>query len=50
MVLITCSTSQKGGKLDRTQFFRVFQTVGQLAGLPVEKRQARLFDLSRKWF
>jgi type 1 fimbriae regulatory protein FimB len=31
-------TSQKGGRLDRTQFFRVFQTIAQMAGLPVEKR------------
>jgi site-specific recombinase XerD len=30
-------TSQKGGKLDRTQFFRNFQTVAESAGLPVEK-------------
>jgi integrase len=30
--------SQKGGKLDRTQFFRVFQTVAKSAGLPPEKR------------
>ena len=31
-------TSQKGGKLGRTQFFRNFQTVAESAGLPVEKR------------
>ena len=31
-------TSQKGGRLDRTQFFRVFQTIAQIAGVPVEKR------------
>lgn len=31
-------TSQKGGRLDRTQFFRVFQTIAKAAGLPVEKR------------
>ncbi len=31
-------TSQKGGKLDRTQFFRVFQAIAEAAGLPVEKR------------
>jgi hypothetical protein len=29
-------TSQKGGKLSRIQFFRVFQTVGKSAGLSVE--------------
>jgi type 1 fimbriae regulatory protein FimB len=31
-------TSQKGGKLDRTQFFRVFRAVAKAAGLPSEKR------------
>ena len=31
-------TSQKGGRLDRTQFFRIFQAVAGAAGLPVEKR------------
>jgi site-specific recombinase XerD len=31
-------TSQKGGQLHRSQFFRVFQAVGETAGLPVEKR------------
>src|ERR1700683_3559011 len=31
-------TSQKGGKLSRIQFFRVFQTVAEIAGLSVEKR------------
>jgi site-specific recombinase XerD len=30
--------SQKGGKLSRTQFFRVFQTIAESAGLPVGKR------------
>jgi integrase/recombinase XerD len=30
-------TSQKGGKLDRTQFFRNFQRLAESAGLPVEK-------------
>jgi type 1 fimbriae regulatory protein FimB len=30
--------SQKGGKLDRTQFFRNFQSIAEAAGLPVEKR------------
>src|ERR1019366_9337760 len=28
--------SQKGGKLSRVQFFRVFQSIGELAGLPVD--------------
>jgi integrase/recombinase XerD len=31
-------TSQKGGRLDRTQFFRIFRTVAEAAGLPIEKR------------
>jgi site-specific recombinase XerD len=31
-------TSQKGGRLDRTQFFRIFQTVAETAALPIEKR------------
>ena len=30
--------SQKGGRLDRTQFFRLFQSVAASAGLPPEKR------------
>src|SRR6202161_2137892 len=30
-------TSQKGGKLDRTQFFRNFQVVAEAAGLSTEK-------------
>jgi hypothetical protein len=31
-------SSQKGGKLNRTQFFRNFQTITESAGLPLEKR------------
>lgn len=31
-------TSQKGGKLDRTQFFRLFQAIAESANLPREKR------------
>ena len=31
-------TSQKGGKLDRTAFFRLFQSVADRAGLPKEKQ------------
>jgi type 1 fimbriae regulatory protein FimB len=31
-------TSQKGGRLDRTQFFRIFQSIAEQAGLPAEKR------------
>jgi integrase/recombinase XerD len=39
-------TSQKGGKLDRTLFFRVFQMVAQLAGLPVDKRHPHVLKHS----
>jgi type 1 fimbriae regulatory protein FimB len=31
-------TSQKGGRLDRTQFFRLFQAIATTAGLSAEKR------------
>jgi type 1 fimbriae regulatory protein FimB len=31
-------TSQKGGRIDRTQFFRLFQALAGEAGLPAEKR------------
>lgn len=31
-------TSQKGGRLDRSQFFRLFKAVAGQAGLPAEKR------------
>ncbi len=31
-------TSQKGGRLDRTQFFRIFQAHAEAAGLPADKR------------
>lgn len=31
-------TSQKGGRLDRTAFFRMFQDVAERAGLPADKR------------
>ncbi len=30
--------SQKGGKLHRSQFFRVFQDVAERAGLPADRR------------
>ncbi len=39
-------TSQKGGKLDRTQFFRVFQSVAETAGLPAEKRHPHVLKHS----
>ena len=35
-------TSQKGGRLHRSQFFRVFQAHGKAAGLPSEKRHPHL--------
>jgi integrase len=31
-------TSQKGGRLDRSQFFRLFRAIASAAGLPAEKR------------
>jgi type 1 fimbriae regulatory protein FimB len=31
-------TSQKGGRLDRSQFFRLFRTIASQAGLPIEKQ------------
>src|ERR1017187_6710611 len=39
-------TSQKGGKLDRTQFFRVFQTIAETASLPIEKRHPHVLKHS----
>ena len=39
-------TSQKGGALDRTQFFRVFQAIAVVAGLPVEKRHPHVLKHS----
>jgi site-specific recombinase XerD len=39
-------TSQKGGKLDRTQFFRVFQTVAETAALPLDKRHPHVLKHS----
>jgi site-specific recombinase XerD len=39
-------TSQKGGKLSRIQFFRVFQTVAESAGLSVEKRHPHVLKHS----
>jgi site-specific recombinase XerD len=38
--------SQKGGKLDRTQFFRNFQKVAETAGLPAEKRHPHVLKHS----
>jgi len=39
-------TSQKGGKLSRIQFFRVFQKVAEIAGLSVEKRHPHVLKHS----
>ena len=39
-------TSQKGGKIDRTQFFRVFQVVAAAAGIPSEKRHPHVLKHS----
>jgi integrase len=39
-------TSQKVGRLDRTQFFRIFQTVAGVAGLPAEKRHPHVLKHS----
>jgi site-specific recombinase XerD len=39
-------TSQKGGKLDRTQFFRVFRAVAESADLPREKRHPHVLKHS----
>src|SRR6266478_6822208 len=39
-------TSQKGGKLGRTQFFRNFQTVAESTGLPIEKRHPHVLNHS----
>jgi len=39
-------TSQKGGKLDRTQFFRNFQTIAESAGLTVDKRHPHVLKHS----
>ena len=39
-------TSQKGGKLGRTQFFRNFQTVAESSGLEVQKRHPHVLKHS----
>jgi site-specific recombinase XerD len=36
----------EGGRLDRTQFFRTFQTVAEAAGLPAEKRHPHVLKHS----
>jgi integrase/recombinase XerD len=39
-------TSQKGGRLDRTQFFRIFRASAEAAGLPSEKRHPHVLKHS----
>ena len=39
-------TSQKGGRLDRTQFFRIFRACAETAGLPQEKRHPHVLKHS----
>jgi site-specific recombinase XerD len=39
-------TSQKGGRLDRTQFFRIFRACAETAGLPAEKRHPHVLKHS----
>jgi len=39
-------TSQKGGKLNRTQFFRNFQRAAEQAALPIEKRHPHVLKHS----
>ena len=39
-------TSQKGGRLDRTQFFRVFQAISAAAGISSDKRHPHVLKHS----
>jgi type 1 fimbriae regulatory protein FimB len=39
-------TSQKGGRLDRSQFFRLFRTIASEAGLPGEKQHPHVLKHS----
>ena len=39
-------SSQKGGRLDRSQFFRLFQTIAVEAGIPTEKRHPHVLKHS----
>jgi len=39
-------TSQKGGKLHRSAFFRVFQSIAEAVGLPAEKRHPHVLKHS----
>lgn len=38
--------SQKGGRLDRSQFFRIFRSIAAAAGLPPEKRHPHVLKHS----
>lgn len=38
--------SQKGGRLDRSQFFRIFKSIAEKAGLPPEKRHPHVLKHS----
>jgi type 1 fimbriae regulatory protein FimB len=38
--------SQKGGRLDRSQFFRIFRSIAEMAGLPPEKRHPHVLKHS----
>ena len=38
--------SQKGGRLDRTQFFRLFRSIAAAAGLPLEKQHPHVLKHS----
>ena len=38
--------SQKGGRLDRSQFFRLFRSIAEDAGLPPEKRHPHVLKHS----
>ncbi len=39
-------TSQKGGRLDRSQFFRLFRAIASQAGVPAEKRHPHVLKHS----
>jgi site-specific recombinase XerD len=39
-------TSQKGGRLDRSQFFRLFRAIAIEAGMPTEKRHPHVLKHS----
>jgi integrase len=39
-------TSQKGGRLDRSQFFRLFRAIAAQAGIPAEKRHPHVLKHS----